>query len=83
MPRQQEPQFLLSIKDLMKIRGLTRYNTAQKEHQAIRNSISPDQPKRYLTIEEYCEHEALPLEQVLAFLNGETAHPENGLDKVA
>lgn len=83
MAKKQPEKFLLSIKDLMRIRGLSRYNSAQEEHQTIRDALSEGGEKRYLTVREYCDYESLPYDEVIAFLTGDAPHPENGLSSEA
>jgi len=79
MAKNQPEKFLLTIKDLMRIRGLSRYNSAQEEHQTIRDALSDGKEKKYLTVQEYCTFETLPYDEVIAFLTGDAPHPENGL----
>ena len=43
----------LTISDLMKLLGTKYYNSAQRRHKAIRDSINPG--KKSLTICEYCK----------------------------
>lgn len=84
MARKRSPKFLLSIKDLMRIRGLNRYNSAQKEHQAIRDVLTQGEThKKYLTVREYCDYTGLPYSEVQDFLCGESTHPANSLGEAA
>ena len=72
-------KLILEIKDLMKIIGTSRYQTAAKEHRAIRDALGLG---KYLTVRQYCAYAKLPFEEVLAFLLGESSHPETDLDQV-
>lgn len=75
MAQKKTTKLLLTIKDLMKIKGTDNYNTAHLEHKGIRDALGNGKRKRHLTIKEYCDYESLPYEEILAFLKGESLFP--------
>lgn len=57
----------LSIKELQAIEGHSSYKAAHREHQGIRDALGAN--KRKLTVAEYCNYQAVPLIEVIEFLN--------------
>lgn len=57
----------LSIKELMILTGKNSYKSAQRGHQAIRDSIIVG--KKKLTVKEYCEFEGINKIEVINFIN--------------
>lgn len=81
-----EKGIFLSIKDLMLLNGTNNYNSAQREHAALRSALEIDNPKvekrlagrlrytkRRITIREYCDYMQLDFEEIWKFLRGVNA----------
>ncbi len=64
-----EGGIFLTIKDYMKLTGKDCYNSAQREHLALRSQGKKTRKKK-ITIKEYCEEEELDFEYVWNFLRG-------------
>lgn len=64
-------KILFYIADLQRITGFS-YDHAQREHKAIRDALGC---KRHLTVEQYCEFEGLPYDEIYSFLVGDAPHP--------
>jgi hypothetical protein len=59
----------ITIKHLMALRGTSNYNTAQREHQSIRDALAKgNQRKLKLTIKEYCEYVVINQDEVIQTL---------------
>ena len=52
----------------MRLMDTHHYDSAQRAHKGIRDTIAVD--KRKLTIKEYCEFEKVPFEEIWEFLRG-------------
>lgn len=55
-------RLFISPKDIQVLLNFAHYENARELHQRIRTDLSTDQsnPKRHLTIEEFCKHQNLP-----------------------
>ncbi|MBL4898583.1 MAG: hypothetical protein JKX76_02925 [Colwellia sp.] len=56
-----------TVKDLMILTGKSHYQSASREHLAIRDGIAAK--KRKLTVREYCDHESLKYDEIMEYLN--------------
>lgn len=63
-----EGGIFLTVKDLQRLLGCDHYNTANRQHLAIRDALG--KKSRYITIKEYCDYEELDFEYVWVFLRG-------------
>lgn len=63
-----EGGIFLTVKDLMKLLGYDQYNSALREHLAIRDSLGKKDKR--LTIKEYCEYEKVDFNYVWEYLRG-------------
>jgi hypothetical protein len=76
-----EGGIFLTIKDLMKLTGCKRYETARKEHQYIRQfkntakNTAVRLPKHKITIHEYCKYKSINFIEVWQFLRAGQWHP--------
>lgn len=57
-----------TVKDLMIIVGYNYYNSAQRQHKAIRKKLGKE--NCHITIKEYCEYEKLDFDYIWGFLRG-------------
>lgn len=66
-----EGGIFLSIKDLQRLLGCENYNTANRLHLQIRDSLG--KKSKYVTVKEYCQYENLDFDYVWEFLRGKAS----------
>ena len=68
-PRMNKGPIYMTAKDLARLMGTNRMNTAYARHKSIREAIHPRKPS--LTIAEYCMHQGEDFRATYYFLRGQ------------
>lgn len=66
----------LTVKDLMLLLGITKYENARKKHKQIRDALSTGtRSKRLLTIKEYCDYELVSISEIWRVIRPNSRNP--------